>query len=132
MSDSGWSDLATTTPYDYLQTPYEARPAGAMHTDYPNLYDEASIPTVRALEAAATPSGSFFTSCNQTYGTLSRKRQMFTRERKNTGFKAKTKEELRNELQKNSGHCATRAVCIFGVLIARLIAPNKEKLAHHW
>ncbi|OWZ13179.1 hypothetical protein PHMEG_00013551 [Phytophthora megakarya] len=60
MGVSGWSDLATHTPYDYLQEPFEARPPDAMQKDYPRLYTGDSGPTPRALDAASSPSGAFF------------------------------------------------------------------------
>ncbi|ETO85099.1 hypothetical protein F444_01074 [Phytophthora nicotianae P1976] len=60
MSDNGWSDLVIESPYDYLMEPYESRPGGSMTEYYPNLYFGEWGPTPKAMEAAATPSGSFF------------------------------------------------------------------------
>ncbi|GMF22299.1 unnamed protein product [Phytophthora fragariaefolia] len=60
FGETGWSDLKTLTPYDYLQEPYETRAPSAMCEDYPRLYDGESGPTARALDAATTPSGAFF------------------------------------------------------------------------
>ncbi|KAG6608855.1 uncharacterized protein IUM83_12869 [Phytophthora cinnamomi] len=60
MAVNGWSELATHTPYDYLQEPYEPRSPEAMREDYPNLYSGDSGPTPRALAAASSPSGAFF------------------------------------------------------------------------
>lgn len=150
MADTGWSDVATTTPYEYLQQPYEPRPATAMYDDYPNLYKGASGPTDKAIRAAATPSGAFFyfmqpdlwESIAEETNTYFREHidervdglhaKQVVRERKNTGYKSKSKEKLRNELE-SSADITPRELCVFlGLLIARSIVPNKEKLAHHW
>ncbi|KAJ8578589.1 hypothetical protein ON010_g617 [Phytophthora cinnamomi] len=54
------------------------------------------------------------------------------RQLKHPKFKPKTKEELRRELEKYAD-ITPRELCVFiGLLIARSIVPNKEKLAHHW
>ncbi|KAE9345279.1 hypothetical protein PR003_g8031 [Phytophthora rubi] len=60
MGVNGWSGLATHTPYDYLQEPYQPRSPDAMREDYPHLYNGDSGPTSRALAAASTPLGAFF------------------------------------------------------------------------
>ncbi|KAJ8578588.1 hypothetical protein ON010_g616 [Phytophthora cinnamomi] len=60
MGEKGWSELATSAPYDYLMQPYEDRPANSLSQDYPNLYTGESGPTPKALDAAETPSGAFF------------------------------------------------------------------------
>ncbi|GMF44358.1 unnamed protein product [Phytophthora fragariaefolia] len=150
MGINGWSDLQTHAPYDYLMVPYEPRPARAMATDYPNLYAGESGPTPRALEAAATPSGAFFyfmqpelwediaEQPNDYFETNLDERvqgqhaRQVARQKKHPEFKPKTPELIRNELIKSKGVTA-RESCIFvGLLIARSIVPNKEKLAHHW
>ncbi|OWZ06389.1 LOW QUALITY PROTEIN: hypothetical protein PHMEG_00021361, partial [Phytophthora megakarya] len=118
MSDSGWSDLATTTPYDYLQTPNPIRII--FYFMQPDLWDSIAEET----------NVYFREKINERVNGLYAKQ--VTRERKNTGFKAKPKEELQNELQKTPD-IAPRELCVFlGLLIARSIALNKEKLAHHW
>lgn len=68
MATSGWSQSTKQTPYEYLMDAYEPRPSTAMQEDYPRLYngEEGSAP--EALKAANTPSGSFFSLCNQVCG----------------------------------------------------------------
>ncbi|OWY92207.1 hypothetical protein PHMEG_00038878, partial [Phytophthora megakarya] len=54
------------------------------------------------------------------------------RGKKQPHFTPKTKEQLRVELL-NMAAITPRELCVFiGLLIARSIAPNKEKLANHW
>ncbi|EGZ10577.1 hypothetical protein PHYSODRAFT_261848 [Phytophthora sojae] len=56
MGEKGWSDLSTSTAFDYSMQPYEVRPANSLIQDYPNLYSGESGPTAKALDAADTPS----------------------------------------------------------------------------
>uniref|UniRef100_H3H5R1 PiggyBac transposable element-derived protein domain-containing protein n=1 Tax=Phytophthora ramorum TaxID=164328 RepID=H3H5R1_PHYRM len=54
------------------------------------------------------------------------------REKKHPEFKRQTTERIHTELLKMKA-VTPRDLCVFvGLLIARSIAPNKEKLAHHW
>jgi hypothetical protein len=54
------------------------------------------------------------------------------REKKHPNFKRKEREKIKTELDKIPDISA-RELCLFvGLLIARTIAPNKEKLEHHW
>uniref|UniRef100_H3H3G5 CCHC-type domain-containing protein n=1 Tax=Phytophthora ramorum TaxID=164328 RepID=H3H3G5_PHYRM len=150
MGINGWSDLQTHGPYDYLMEPYEPRPPNAMATDYPNLYTGESGPTARALEAAASLSGAFFyfmqpelweDIAEETNNYFEEKLEervqvqysrQVAREKKHPEFKRQTTERIHTELLKMKA-VTPRDLCVFvGLLIARSIAPNKEKLAHHW
>lgn len=54
------------------------------------------------------------------------------RKQKRPNFQRKTREKIQSELEQTPTITA-REVCVFlGLLIARVIAPNKEKLEHHW
>ncbi|POM74075.1 Hypothetical protein PHPALM_9008 [Phytophthora palmivora] len=146
MADTGWSDLVTTTPYDYQQQPYESRPPGTIHEDYPNIYNGTSGPTAKALGAAATPSGVLFyfiqpelwesiaEESNQYFSERTAERvegqhaKQVARQQIHPDFKPKTKEVLRTELLR-SADITHRELWL---LIARPIVPNKEILAHHW
>jgi hypothetical protein len=150
MSADGWSAPVTHEPYDYLQQPYVAGDDGDLQRAYPGLYSGLYGPTPRALEAAATASGSLFyfvqprlwediaEASNEYFQENLDKRaqgqydKQVARERKRPGYKKKTLEAIRNELRALPDITA-RELCIFiGLLIARAIAPNKEKLENHW
>jgi hypothetical protein len=54
------------------------------------------------------------------------------RERKRPGYKKKSMEAIKNELR-SLPDITARELCVFiGLLVARAIAPNKEKLENHW
>ncbi|EGZ30731.1 hypothetical protein PHYSODRAFT_470206 [Phytophthora sojae] len=130
--------------------PYEDRPANSLNQDYTYLYSGESGPTAKALDAAETPSGAFFyflqpdlwediaSESNDYFKENMDERvecqhtKQVARQLKHPEFKPKTKEQLRSELENYPG-ITPRELCVFiGLLIARSIVPNKEKLAHHW
>ncbi|ETO85715.1 hypothetical protein F444_00650 [Phytophthora nicotianae P1976] len=150
MAERGWSAPTTQTPYDYLMEPYEPRPTNAMLDDYPRLYQGEFGPTSRALLAAATPSGAFLyfaqpalwddiASASEDYYHESlddrvegQFAKQVARETKHPGFKRKTREQIREELEQAAA-ITGRELCVFiGLLIARSVCPNKEKLENHW
>ncbi|GMF45941.1 unnamed protein product [Phytophthora fragariaefolia] len=150
MSTDGWSAPVTHEPYDYLQQPYVTRDDGALQREYPGLYSGAYGPTSRTLNAAATASGAFFyfvqprlwediaEASNHYFQNklderaLGQYEKKVARERKRPGYKKKTLEVIRNELQ-TLPDISARELCVFvGLLIGRAIAPNKEKLENHW
>ncbi|ETP37457.1 hypothetical protein F442_14729 [Phytophthora nicotianae P10297] len=147
---NGWSDLTTHSPYSYLQEPYESRSPEALRQDYPQLYSGASGPTPRALAAASTPSGAFFYFLQPQLwediaaepngyfeASLDERVQgqhvkQLSRELKHQQFKAKSLEDIREEVQRMP-ILEARELCVFiGLLLARSVVPNKEKLANHW
>jgi hypothetical protein len=120
-----------------------------MQEDYPRLYDGEYGPTKKALTAAFTPSGAFFYFMQPTLweDIAEKSTNYFTekmderlegqynkqveREKNHPNFKRKEAEQIKTELEKIPDISA-RELCLFvGLLIARTIAPNKEKLAHH-
>ncbi|GMF35348.1 unnamed protein product [Phytophthora fragariaefolia] len=150
MARSGWAPLVKQLPYDYLMEPYEPRSPNAMQEDYPRLYDGEYGPTGKALTAASTPSGAFFFFMQSTLweDIADKSNDYFTekidervekqynkqvaREKKHPNFKRKAREQIKTELEKTVDITA-RELCVFvGLLVARTIAPNKEKLEHHW
>ncbi|GMF14374.1 unnamed protein product [Phytophthora fragariaefolia] len=150
MSTDGWSAPVTHEPYDYLQQPYVTRDDGDLQREYPGLYSGAYGPTSRALNAAVTASGAFFyfvqprlwediaeASNHYFQEKLDERAQgkyekQVARERMRPGYKKKTVEVIRNELQ-TLPDITAREPCVFvGLLIALAIALNKEKLENHW
>ncbi|OWZ07660.1 hypothetical protein PHMEG_00019920 [Phytophthora megakarya] len=144
MAKSGWSSLSKQTPYPYLMESYEPRPALSMLTDYPILYNGQYGPTTAAQSAAATPLGSFlyFVKPQLWEDIATTSKEYFKEnldERVEGIFNKQVAREknildssIRAELAKTSDITA-RELCIFiGLLIARTIAPNKEKLENHW
>ncbi|KAK1942774.1 PiggyBac transposable element-derived protein 4 [Phytophthora citrophthora] len=150
MGVNGWSELASHTPYDYLQEPYQPRSAGSMQEDYPHLYSGHSGPTSRALAAASTPSRALFyffqpqlwediaaESTDYFLASIDERvegqhAKQVARERKHREYKAKSREAIRKDVLK-APPIEARELCVFiGLLVARSIVPNKEKLANHW
>ncbi|GMF23560.1 unnamed protein product [Phytophthora fragariaefolia] len=150
MTRSDWAPLVKQLPYDYPMEPYEPRSPSAMQEYYPRLYDGEYGPTAKALTAASTPSGAFFFFIQPTLwkDIADKSNDYFTekidervegqynkqvaREKKHPNFKRKAREQIKTELEKTVDITA-RELCVFvGLLVARTIAPNKEKLEHHW
>ncbi|KAG3114404.1 hypothetical protein PI125_g6499 [Phytophthora idaei] len=121
-----------------------------MMTYYTRLYNGEYGPTTGDLEAAATPSGTFFYfiqptllqdiagASNDCFKEKLNERvegvykKIVEREKKHPGFKRKDRDKIREELHKIQD-INGRELCIFiGLLVARTIAPNKEKLENHW
>ncbi|ETN12604.1 hypothetical protein PPTG_08704 [Phytophthora nicotianae INRA-310] len=130
--------------------PYEPRPTNAMLDDYSRLYQGEFGPTSRALLAAATPSGAFLyfaqpglwddiASASEDYYHESlddrvegQFAKQVARKTKHPGFKRKTREQIREELDQ-AAEITGRELCVFiGLLIARSVCSNKEKLENHW
>ncbi|POM62521.1 hypothetical protein PHPALM_28318 [Phytophthora palmivora] len=150
MANDGWKLLSKQTPYDYLMQPYEPRPPSTMQEDYPRLYDGSYGPTSRALECSATPLGAFFYFAQPTfweeiavssndyfYEKIEERidgqyKKQIARQKKHPEFAPKTREQIRSELNKTVD-ISGRELCVFiGLLVARTISPNKEKLENHW
>ncbi|POM74127.1 Hypothetical protein PHPALM_8960 [Phytophthora palmivora] len=140
MAKTGWSDLSKQTPYDYLMEPYESRPTMSMWKDYPRLYNGDYGPAHEALAAAVTPSGSFFyfmqPSLWEQLAAASndyfRQNKQPALEKKKPQFKVKEREKIKEE-QNRIEDINVRELCVFiGILVARTVAPNMEKLENHW
>ncbi|OWZ05090.1 hypothetical protein PHMEG_00022888 [Phytophthora megakarya] len=144
------SGCTTHTPYDYLQEPFEPRSPEAVWEDYPRLYKGGSGPIARTMASSTTPSGVFFffmqsalwediTEESNDYFEASidervegQRFKQVSRAQKHPEFSVKSHDQIRAELQKVAPITA-RELCVFiGLLLARSIVPNKEKLAHHW
>ncbi|POM68946.1 Hypothetical protein PHPALM_14824 [Phytophthora palmivora] len=107
-----------------------------------------NCPTPKALASASTPSGAFFyflqpqlwedIAAESDYyfeasigGRVGGAKQLH-RELKHSGFKAKSRDTIREDVLKIP-RIEVRELCVFiGLLLARSIVPNKEKLANHW
>ncbi|POM57745.1 Hypothetical protein PHPALM_37705 [Phytophthora palmivora] len=150
LGANGWSVLKTQTPYDYLQEPYQSQSTDSIREDYPQLYSGGSGPTPKALAAASTPSGAFFyflqpqlwvdiAAESNDYFEASidvrvegQHAKQLHRELKHPGFKAKSRDTIREDVLKIP-RIEERELCVFiGLLLPRSIVHNKEKLANHW
>lgn len=149
MASKGWSNPVSYSPFPYLDQPYEPRTAN-MQEDYPQLFREHYGPTPRSLEAATTVSGVLFyfmqprlwediaEASNEYFdekiderveGQYTKQEQ---REKKIPGFKKSTRDAIKAALL-STPPITARELCVFvGLLFARTIAPNKEKLENHW
>ncbi|ETP13112.1 hypothetical protein F441_11634, partial [Phytophthora nicotianae CJ01A1] len=124
---TGWSKPVSYSPLPYLDQPYEVRPDDALRDEYPGLYEGEYGPSARAIEAASTVSGSLF------YFLQPRSvRQTSAKRKKEPRFKKKTHAEIKASLLETPDITPSELCVFVGILIARAISPNKEKLEHHW
>ncbi|KAG1709489.1 hypothetical protein DVH05_028647 [Phytophthora capsici] len=150
MGTSGWTEPVSYSPYPYLDEPFEARDSGAMANEFPGLYGGDYGPTTRALEAASTAIDIFFyfvqpqlwediaAASNEYFMEQLDERvegqykKQEARERKQPDYNKSSREEIKASLL-NTPDVTARELCVFiGLLVARTISPNKEKLQHHW
>ncbi|ETI30034.1 hypothetical protein F443_22847 [Phytophthora nicotianae P1569] len=150
MRDSGWTEPQLCTPYPYMDEPYEMRPDEWIREDYPGIYEGDHGPTAGALNAASTVLGAFLRLVTpQLLERVARETNSYfyenldarvesqyvkqqARKKKKPRFSIQTPQEIKEILQRTPD-VSGRELCIFiGLLIARTIAPNKEKFAHHW
>ncbi|OWZ19014.1 hypothetical protein PHMEG_0006802 [Phytophthora megakarya] len=127
-------------PYDYLQKPYEPRPPRSLHADYPNLFNRESWPTARVLDAATTPSGTFFFFMqHELWEDIATETNCYFVckidehvQGHTLGSHEKPPARIREEIPKVPA-ITPREVCVFiGLLLARSVVPNKKNLANHW
>ncbi|KAG2894666.1 hypothetical protein PC129_g15992 [Phytophthora cactorum] len=121
-----------------------------MQNNYPRLYDDPYGPTEGALRAAGTPLGAFFYFAQPTIWddiadasnayfvekiderVEGQNNKQVARTLKRPTFKPKEREQILFELQRTND-ITGRDLCVFiGLLAARKISPNKEKLEHPW
>ncbi|POM60518.1 LOW QUALITY PROTEIN: hypothetical protein PHPALM_30617 [Phytophthora palmivora] len=145
MGVSGWSKPVSYSSFPYLDEPYDGRPIESLRKDYPQRFNGQFGPTSRALEAATTPSGALFYFVRpQLWEDIAGESNDFfeekldervegqyskqvLREQKKPGFTRSTREDFATPV------ITARELCNFvGLLIARTISPNKEKLEHLW
>ncbi|POM80223.1 Hypothetical protein PHPALM_1970 [Phytophthora palmivora] len=117
---------------------------------YPGLFDGSYGPSEEALAAATSPVNALFyfmtprlwenmATASEDYfaekmdaRVTDQYNKKVQRERKKPGFQRQTREAIQAKMEQ-SPPTTGRDVCVFiGLLIARAIAPNKEKLQHHW
>ncbi|POM65861.1 Hypothetical protein PHPALM_18363 [Phytophthora palmivora] len=121
-----------------------------MQDDFPGLFDSSYGPSEEALAAATSPVNALFyfmtprlweniATASEDYfaekmdaRVTDQYNKQVQRERKKPGFQRHTREAIQAK-KEQSPPITGRDECVFiGLLIARAIAPNKEKLQHHW
>ncbi|GMF33653.1 unnamed protein product [Phytophthora fragariaefolia] len=146
MAAEGWEDVVEPDTHDYLMTPYE--PVNNT-SNYPVLRHGYSGPTPDALRNGESPVALFFffmpvalwqhiAVCSQ-YGREmihlrvdEQYKRYYSKCRYNPDLQWKQKHDIKNELA-GTKPILPHELCRFvGLLITRTIAPNREKLAHHW
>ncbi|POM59702.1 hypothetical protein PHPALM_31524 [Phytophthora palmivora] len=150
MAQSGWECSVHQSPFPYMEGPYEPRPQQSMLRDFPGLLDGEYGPTADAIAAASTPASTlFFFMAPQLGDDIAQASEDYfmkkmdervdgqygsqvARGRKKPTYQSQTKAEIRNKLLELPA-ITGRELCIFiGLLAARTVAPNKEKLYNHW
>ncbi|OWZ18777.1 LOW QUALITY PROTEIN: hypothetical protein PHMEG_0007078 [Phytophthora megakarya] len=148
MANDGWTDPTKCTPYPYMKTSYELPESKAVFDEYPRLYEGPFGPTNEAKTAARSPSGAFFMThrlwddiaqgSNEYFLEKLEERvenqyqKQVARELKKAGYCRETKDEIRRKIEKLPDITARNLCVIVGLLIARTLAPNQEKLQNHW
>ncbi|POM58363.1 Hypothetical protein PHPALM_36995 [Phytophthora palmivora] len=147
---NGWTVPQVKAPFPYMDEPYETRPDEWIRDDYPGIYGGDHGPTAGALNATSTALGAFLRfvtpqllekiagECNDYFEENLDTRveaehtKQQARKQKRPDFQPQTPQQIKTNLQKTP-EISGRDLCIFiGLLIARTIAPNKGKFAHHW
>ncbi|POM69891.1 LOW QUALITY PROTEIN: Hypothetical protein PHPALM_13792 [Phytophthora palmivora] len=147
MAATGWEDVEEPDTFDYMNTPYE--PVDNTRS-YPGLRQGYSGPTADALRNADSPLALFFfflpvvlwqhiAVCSNEYvremaplRVDERYKCYRSKFRLNPHLPKKTKRDIQTELE-GMKPIQPHELCRFiGLLIARTIAPNREKLANHW
>ncbi|GMF42383.1 unnamed protein product [Phytophthora fragariaefolia] len=147
MSTTGWEDVVQPDTYEYMQTPYEP----VVDTNsYPRLQQGYSGASAEALRRGESPLALFFyfmpvplwqhiAVCSNEY----RKemipqrvdealRRYKKKRRSRPALPKKTRRDILHDLQ-NERSILPHEICrFFGLLIARAIMPNRERLANHW
>ncbi|POM71406.1 Hypothetical protein PHPALM_12039, partial [Phytophthora palmivora] len=147
MAKTGWEDVVQPDTREYMQTPYEP----VVNTSsYPGLRQGYSGASADALRRGESPLALFFyfmpvplwqhiAVCTNEY----RKemipqrvdealRRYKKRRRAHASLPKKTRRDILHDLQ-NEKTILPHEICrFFGLLIARAIMPNREKLANHW
>ncbi|GMF23564.1 unnamed protein product [Phytophthora fragariaefolia] len=150
MAKTGWNPLVKQTPYHYHMEPYDQRPTTAMQDDYPGLYTGPYGPTTLALNAASTPARAFFFFAQPTLGediaaasndyflekmderVEEHYNKQLARTKKKPRIKPKSQDQIRGELSKIKAITAGELCVFVGLLVARVIAPHKEKIENFW
>ncbi|ETP22318.1 hypothetical protein F441_04342 [Phytophthora nicotianae CJ01A1] len=128
MAERGWSAPTTQTPYDYL--------LNRMSLDLPTQ----CLTTIHGCTRGSSPAlWDDIASASEDYYHESlddrvegQFAKQVARKTKHPGFKRKTREQIREELEQ-AAEITGRELCVFiGLLIARSVGSNKEKLENHW
>lgn len=150
MKENGWSPVHNQTPYPYMDEPYDMRRDDWANIDYPDLFRGEHGPTAAALSAAETPIGAFFQFVppylleriagasndyfmeNLDARVESLHAKQLDRKLKRPDFHVSPPDIIKTKLL-NTKDISGREIAIFlGLLIARTIAPNKERFDNHW
>lgn len=147
MSMHGWSAPEEIDVDGYLQTPYDALDTT---NDYPHLMTSYSGPSASARKSRGSPIALFFyfllvdlwrhiASETNAYGAerLEERAQAalcrhWSMRRKKPNLQPKTIDDMRKKLH-SAKPIKSYEICRWiGLIIARSIAPNREKIGHHW
>ncbi|OWY91657.1 hypothetical protein PHMEG_00039672, partial [Phytophthora megakarya] len=147
MAVTGWDDVDQPATYDYMQTPYNPVDNRA---SYPGLRQGYSGASPDALRCGDSPLALFFyfmpvplwqhiALCSNEYRkemAPQRVDDAYKRYKKKRRAKpslpSKTRRDIQFELESEKTILPHEICRFFGLLIARAIMPNREKLAHHW
>ncbi|KAG3244050.1 hypothetical protein PI124_g11155 [Phytophthora idaei] len=147
MSATGWEDVEEPDIYEHMVEPYEP----VSNSDsYPGLRQGYSGPTTEALRHGDSPVALFFfflpvvlwqhiAACSNEY-----RRELLPllvdaayqwyrkKQRHNADLPRKTRRDIQHELETMRPIMLHQLCRFIGLLVARTIAPNREKLANHW
>ncbi|OWZ08918.1 hypothetical protein PHMEG_00018463 [Phytophthora megakarya] len=157
MSASGWDDVEDDVEEadvdEYIQQPYEPVDNSS---SYPRLRQRYSGPSAEALRYGDSPTGLFFymmpvvlwqhiaTSSNEYHREMlplryeeayRRYRKKYFASKRSRGqpeLPRKTRRDIQNEMAAMKPIMPHELCRFVGLLVARTIAPNREKLANHW
>ncbi|GMF45621.1 unnamed protein product [Phytophthora fragariaefolia] len=143
MASSGWLDPTYQAPYPYMEGPYKNRADNGMREDYPGLFDGQYRPTQTAMAAAVTPVCALFyfmtpglwddiSTASDDYFVEKIDERVNEQYQKQVAREQKKPEQIRVKLEQTPPITGRDLGVFIGLLVARTISPNKEKLQHHW
>ncbi|OWZ06038.1 LOW QUALITY PROTEIN: hypothetical protein PHMEG_00021763 [Phytophthora megakarya] len=127
MGMSRWSDLATHTPYDYLQEPCHQMPCKKTTRDciLKTQDQHQGLYALRHLHQELF-STFYSLSCGRMLQITNPCGEVTQSSRSSRAY------VIREDVLKVAPIEPNELCAFLGLLIARSIVPNKEKLAHHW
>ncbi|EGZ29646.1 hypothetical protein PHYSODRAFT_405105, partial [Phytophthora sojae] len=154
LSTTGWDEPETPDVAAYLETPYQPV---ADNDEYPELWQGRNGPRKEAIKRGASPSSLFFlfmpvamwqhiAECSNFYmheqldnrvDSYFKRKEQKDRKDKAAGraastAKTKTRRDVRQDFL-SVKPVMPHELCVYiGLLIARAIMPNREKLVNHW
>ncbi|KAG6609023.1 uncharacterized protein IUM83_12824 [Phytophthora cinnamomi] len=147
MTATGWEDVVEPDVHQHMMAPYE--PVDDVGS-YPGLRQSYSGPMAEALRHGDSPVALFFyflpvvlwqhiAACSNEYHRemlphrIHESYQRYRKkQRRNAHLPRKTRHDIQHDMETMKPIMPHELCRFIGLLVARTISPNREKLANHW